>query len=84
MRVFSKTLMIAILMAALGACATNDGPIYGDQSISIPYDPYDFDPRDLQEEADNHCRAYGMNAVFDGETIDQGSVRWRYRHYRCV
>ena len=69
----------------LAACVSDGGyRSEGPQSISIPYDPYDFDPADLQEEADNHCSAYGMNAVFDGETVNQGSVRWRYRHYRCV
>lgn len=67
---------------ALAACAT---PVVDDyQTISIPYDPYDFDPADLQAEADAHCSAYNLRAVFDDETVDATSVRWRYRHYRCV
>jgi len=71
---------------ALAACATRDaGHRFGTEpSISIPYDPYDFDPADLQAEADAHCGAYNKNAVYDDETIDPQSVRWRYRHYRCV
>lgn len=72
-------------LALGGGCATDTGPDYGSEpSISIPYDPYDFDPDDLQAEADAHCNAYGLRAVFDGETVDSQSVRWRYRHYRCV
>ena len=77
--------VVAILcLGALAACATDDGYVYGEESISIPYDPYDYDPADLLEEANNHCQAYGMTAVPDGETVDQGSVRWRYRHFQCV
>lgn len=76
----------AIGAAALfGACASNPAPAFGTgESISIPYDPYDFDPDDLQAEADNHCRAYNLRAVYDGETANPQEVRWRYRHYRCV
>ena len=68
--------------AAMAACAS--GPPPSGESISIPYDPYDYDVDDLQAEADAHCEAYGLRAVFDGETVDPQSVRWRYRHYRCV
>lgn len=69
----------------VSACTTDEGYRYGTEpSISIPYDPYDFDPNDLKAEADAHCAAYNLRAVFDGETIDSQSVRWRYRHYRCV
>ncbi len=77
---------VAALLAvlALAACETSPGPNYGEQSISIPYDPYDYDPDDLQAEADAHCRAYNLNAVYDGETANPHEVRWRYRHYRCV
>lgn len=71
--------------AMLASCASDPGPAYGTEpSISIPYDPYDFDPDDLQAEADAHCNAYNLRAVFDGETVDNQSVRWRYRHYLCV
>lgn len=71
--------------ALLAACASDPGPAYGTEpSISIPYDPYDYDVDDLQAEADAHCEAYGLIAVYDGETVDPQSVRWRYRHYRCV
>lgn len=66
----------------LAACATAE-PVSG-ESISIPYDPYDFHPDDLQAEADTHCGAYGLRAVYEDETVDPSSVRWRYRHYRCV
>ncbi|MEM8771916.1 MAG: hypothetical protein AAGD92_09740 [Pseudomonadota bacterium] len=67
---------------AVCACATQEPP--SSESISIPYDPYDFDPDDLQAEADSHCDAYGLRAVYEDETVDASSVRWRYRHYRCV
>lgn len=71
--------------ALLAACASDPGPAFGTEpSISIPYDPYDFDPDDLQAEADAHCNAYNQRAVYDGETVDNQSVRWRYRHYRCI
>ena len=65
----------------LAACATAAPE---SETISIPYDPYDFDPADLQAEADAHCNAYNLRAVYEDETIDPNSVRWRYRHYRCV
>lgn len=68
--------------ACLSACATNE-PATG-ESISIPYDPYNFDPNDLLAEAQAHCGAYGLRAVYEDETVDPQSVRWRYRHYRCV
>lgn len=71
---------------ALAACTTTGGG-YGDPSqpsISIPYDPYNYDPDKLFEEAQAHCGAFGLNAVYIDETIDPNSVRWRYRHYNCV
>ena len=79
MRFLTKS-VIAAMLAAAAACATPE-PDY--QTISIPYDPYDFDPADLQAEADAHCNAYGLRAVYEDETVDPESVRWRYRHYRC-
>lgn len=79
--------VVAGVILALGAaCATSDpGNRYGTEpSISIPYDPYDYDPDDLLAEAQAHCGALNMTARFDGETVDPQSVRWRYRHYRCI
>ena len=77
--------LAAAATAMLAACASDPGPAYGTElSISIPYDPYDYDIKDLQAEVDAHCNAYNLDAVFDGETVDSQSVRWRYRHYRCV
>lgn len=67
---------------SLTACETSPPPSV--ESISIPYDPYDFDPDDLQAEADAHCSAYGLRAIYEDETVDPSSVRWRYRHFRCV
>ncbi len=79
-----KVLTILILStAAFGLAACETAPIET-ESISIPYDPYDFDPADLQAEADAHCGGYGLRAVYEDETVDPSSVRWRYRHYRCV
>ncbi|MEO1250732.1 MAG: hypothetical protein AAFW81_00120 [Pseudomonadota bacterium] len=77
-----RFLLIAAATALLAACVTQPAPDY--ETISIPYDPYDFDPADLQAEANAHCNAYGLRAVYEDETIDPSSVRWRYRHYRCV
>ena len=79
-----KIVMCGLGAAMLTACASDPGPAYGtEQSISIPYDPYDYDPDDLLAEAQAHCGAYGLTASYDGETVDNQSVRWRYRHYRC-
>lgn len=72
---------------ALAGCETssNYGPPRGtEQSVSIPYDPYNYNPDELMSQADEHCRAYGRRAVYVDETIDPNSVRWRYRHYDCV
>lgn len=76
-------LTVAGLAALLfAACATE--PVGQTPSISIPYDPYDYDPDDLLAEAQAYCDAYGFDAVYEDETVDPQSVRWRYRHYRCV
>ncbi len=84
MSVLLKTVFAGAALAMTAACASDPGPRYGTEpSISIPYDPYDFDPDDLQAEADAHCNAYNMRASYDGETINPEEVRWRYRHYRC-
>ena len=74
----------AVMGAALVVTGCATGPAPGNESVSIAYDPYDFDPDDLQAEADSHCSAYNLRAVFEDETIDEQSVRWRYRHFRCV
>lgn len=80
--------VIAYFLAAAGLCLSaacvSSAPIGDGESVSIPYDPYDFDPNDLQAEADAHCNAFGLRAQFEDETVDPSSVRWRYRHYRCV
>ena len=73
-----------LVAAALAACETYDDGAYAqDPSISIPYDPYNFDPDEMLEEAQAHCDAYGLRAVYVDETIDPQSVRWRYRHFSC-
>lgn len=77
-----KSVFFITALAGLAACQTP--PAASGEAISIPYDPYDYDPADLQAEADNHCSAYGLRAVYEDETVDSSSVRWRYRHYRCV
>jgi len=83
-----KKLMIKVASGCLlfGVVACVSGPYAdnGPESISIPYDPYDFDPDDLLAEAQAHCGAYGLQAVYEDETVDPQSVRWRYRHYRCL
>ena len=77
-----KVGFMGLAVLGLVACATET--VVSNESISIPYDPYDFDPDDLLAEAQAHCGAYGLRAVYEDETIDPQSVRWRYRHYRCV
>lgn len=84
-RIMVRASMIATGAIALAACVY-DGDEYArgtEPSISIPYDPYNFDPEEMLQEAQAHCGAYGLNAVYVDETIDPQSVRWRYRHYRC-
>lgn len=76
-------LLFVLSLAGLAGCATTERPL-NPESISIPYDPYDYDPDDLLAEAQAHCQAYGLRAVYEDETVDPSSVRWRYRHYRCV
>ncbi|MEM9705853.1 MAG: hypothetical protein AAF850_07230 [Pseudomonadota bacterium] len=66
---------------AVPGCTTANGPT--DPSITIPYNPYDFDPDELFAQAQAHCGAYGLSAVYVDETIDPSSVRWRYRHFDC-
>lgn len=76
--------LAATLLIAAGGCVSA-GPAPGEgQSITIPYDPYDYDPDELFAEAQAHCEAYGLDAVYVDETVDSDSVRWRYRHFDCV
>lgn len=78
-------LLLVLSLFCLGACEMvpeydpNEG-----RSVSIPYDPYNFDPQDLDAEAQAHCDAFGLRAQYEDETVDNQSVRWRYRHYICV
>lgn len=74
---------IAVIAAgSLASCATDEPDTQ--PSISIPFDPYDFDADELLKRAETYCAAYGMKASYKDETIDPHSVRWRYRHYLCV
>ncbi len=79
---FWLCLIGAGLLAA--SCETTGAYPSGSESISIPYDPYNFDPDEMLEQAQAHCAAFGLRAVYVDETIDPQSVRWRYRHYSCV
>ena len=83
-----KKRVACVLIGSLvmSACATTEDqyPYGSEPSISIPYNPYDFDPDKLFDEASAHCGAYGLSAVYVDETIDPQSVRWRYRHFSCV
>lgn len=86
MRAIRTIAAAAALCVAAAACTTYE-PDYrpGNQtSVTIPYDPYNYDPDELMNQAEAHCSAYRRRAVYDDETIDPNSVRWRYRHYRCV
>lgn len=76
--------LAGLAAAALAGCATGGGPQGDGETVSIPYNPYDYDPTEINRRAQAHCRAYGRNAVYEDETIDPNSVRWRYRHFRCV
>jgi hypothetical protein len=71
---------------AIAACETySSTPTGTKESVSIPYDPYNYNPDELQDRANAHCRAYGARgARYEDETIDPNAVRWRYRHFRCV
>lgn len=84
-RAFRAAAFVCILVAA-ASCTTTPGrlPTANANSVTIPYNPYDYDPDDLQRQADAHCSTYGRRAVYVDETIDPSSVRWRYRHYNCA
>lgn len=77
----AKFTLSAAFALLVSACASTGGQ--GGQSISIPYDPYNFNPDELNADAQAHCAAYGLRAYYEDETIDPTSVRWRYRHYAC-
>ncbi len=79
--------LCTVLLAMVGVSACQTGPDIdprADLSVSIPYDPYNYNPESLDIEAQAHCDAYGLHAQFEDETIDNQSVRWRYRHYVCI
>jgi len=81
--VLARIAIAGLAASALSACATYEdpGPI---ETISIPYDPYDYNPSAMDAEAQAHCEAFGLDAVFVDETADIQAVRWRYRNYDCV
>lgn len=81
-----RIMAAAATAAALAGCVTPVSSVQRgtEQSITVPYDPYNYDPDELYEQAQSHCSAYGRRAVYIDETIDPNSVRWRYRHYDCV
>lgn len=81
-----KAVAAVAAIAAAAACATEAPPLRdaNGASVTIPYNPYDYDPDELQRQADAHCKSFGRRAVYVDETIDPSSVRWRYRHYDCV
>ena len=81
---YGKIGLAAMIAGLLTACVSAPPDYSGNETVTIEYDPYDYDPADLLAEAQSHCGAYGMTAVFEDETSDPQSVRWRYRHYRCV
>ena len=81
---FSRAIAAVLLALFFSACQSYEPNYQGQPSISIPYDPYDYDPKDLLAEAQAYCEAYRLTAVYEDETVDPQSVRWRYRHYRCV
>ncbi|MEO0878831.1 MAG: hypothetical protein AAFY22_03870 [Pseudomonadota bacterium] len=68
-------------LVGVSACETARQP--DEPTISIPYDPYNFDPDELFDQANTYCAAYGRKARYVDETIDPTSVRWRYRHFAC-
>ena len=77
---------VAVVIAATAAligCQTT-GPARPGPSVTIPYNPYDYDPDELNAAAQPDCGAYGLGAVYVDGRIDPSSVRWRYRHYDCV
>lgn len=86
MRSLSTKLIICALSALAASCATEEpaSPFGDGESITIPYDPYNYDPDELFAQADAHCEAFGLRAVYVDETIDPQSVRWRYRHFDCI
>lgn len=71
-------------MIAIAACAGYPNYAGTGESVTIPYDPYNYDPDELLAQAEAHCNAYNRRAVYIDETVDPNSVRWRYRHFRCV
>ena len=81
-----KSLFIAGAVALAASCATEEaGSPFGDgESVTIPYDPYNYDPDGLLRQAQAHCRAYGLNAVYVDDMIDPQSARWRYPYFDCV
>lgn len=86
MRGTSKALA-ACLAAGLVVSGCETTPPVRDASgnaVTIPYNPYKYDPDELQRQAEAHCASYGRHAVYVDETIDPSSVRWRYRHFDCV
>lgn len=79
---FAALALVGIL--ALGACTTTERDDGRQRSVTIPYNPYEYDPDELFRAAQQHCGAYGQRAVYVDETVDPNSVRWRYRHYDCI
>ncbi|MGV6800708.1 MAG: hypothetical protein ACWA5L_02155 [bacterium] len=53
-------------------------------TVSLQYDPYNFDMTELQKNADAACVAKGAAyAVKAGTSINREEVRWAYMNFDC-
>lgn len=73
--------MLATLFLAAAACAS-PGADDGAHEITVAFDPARESAADALNEAQAHCAAYGLNAVFVDETIDPDG-RLRHRRFTC-
>ncbi|MEZ5896446.1 MAG: hypothetical protein R3C40_02745 [Parvularculaceae bacterium] len=75
-----KTFAFSILL--LAASCASPGADDGAHEITIAFDPARESAADALGQAQAHCAAYGLNAVFVDETLDPDG-RLRHRRFIC-
>lgn len=83
MRIILLTLLPAL---ALTACESWSEPV-GEppvDTVSLKYDPYNYDMAQLQENAEASCAAKGARyAIRAGSSVNTEEVRWAYMNFDC-
>ena len=75
---------IALLATALSGCVTTKKASQAVDTVSIRYDPYDYDMAKIRQDAETECQAKGGRyASQTSNTPNLESPRWAYMSFIC-